>query len=114
MRSDTQVTARNTLDKLQRLAYMCITRVRRTCPTAALEVILDLTFLHIAMAHAAMYRLTRAGTKGNQTPWKSRTELSQLLNLPNGEVVKKYSFKKNFPTKLSNKKEWKGESYIYF
>ncbi|GJQ79798.1 hypothetical protein Trydic_g23265 [Trypoxylus dichotomus] len=38
----TQVTTRNTPDKLQRLARIRITRAMRTCPIAALEVILDL------------------------------------------------------------------------
>ncbi|GJQ78554.1 hypothetical protein Trydic_g11665 [Trypoxylus dichotomus] len=64
-----QVTTRNVLDKLRRLACVCMTGAMRTCPAAVLEVILDLTPLHIVVegvAHAAMYRLTRAGTEGNE------------------------------------------------
>ncbi|GJQ81929.1 hypothetical protein Trydic_g20396 [Trypoxylus dichotomus] len=117
----TQVTTRNTLDKLQGLACVCITEAMRTCPTAALEVILDLTPLHIvveAMAYAAMHKLTRAGAEGNeiafQRAWSSRAEHSPLLSLPSNEKLKKYSFKKNFLTKLSNKKECNGESSTYF
>ncbi|GJQ77825.1 hypothetical protein Trydic_g16082 [Trypoxylus dichotomus] len=63
-----QVTTRNTLDKSQRLACVCITGAMRTCPAEALEIILDLIPLHIVVegvAHAAMYRLTRVGTEGN-------------------------------------------------
>ncbi|GJQ74761.1 hypothetical protein Trydic_g21607 [Trypoxylus dichotomus] len=50
--------------------YVCITGAMRTCPTAVLEVILDITPLHIVMvavAHVAMYKLTRAGTGGDET-----------------------------------------------
>ncbi|GJQ75073.1 hypothetical protein Trydic_g9686 [Trypoxylus dichotomus] len=92
----------------------------KRCPTAALEIILHLTPLHIVVkgvVHAAMYRLTSAGTEGNETAcqraWSSREEPSPFLNLPNEEMGKKYSFKKNFLTKLSNKKNVKrmeGES----
>ncbi|GJQ83496.1 hypothetical protein Trydic_g19288 [Trypoxylus dichotomus] len=42
----TEVTTRKTLDKLQWLICACITGAMRTFPTAALEVILDLTTLH--------------------------------------------------------------------
>ncbi|GJQ84778.1 hypothetical protein Trydic_g21178 [Trypoxylus dichotomus] len=65
-----------------------------------------------------MYRLTRAETEGDETlyqrGWSSQTELSPLLSLPNDEMVRKYSFEKNSSTKLSNKKEWKGELPTYF
>ncbi|GJQ84017.1 hypothetical protein Trydic_g10483 [Trypoxylus dichotomus] len=44
----------------------------------------------------------------------SRAELSPLLSLPNDEIIRKDSFAKNFLTKLSNEKEWKGESSTYF
>ncbi|GJQ80820.1 hypothetical protein Trydic_g9407 [Trypoxylus dichotomus] len=77
-----QVTTRNTLDNLQRLACVCITGAMRTCQTAALEVVLDLTPLHIVVegvAYAEIYRLTRAGTEGNeiarQRAWSSQVEL---------------------------------------
>ncbi|GJQ80110.1 hypothetical protein Trydic_g12302 [Trypoxylus dichotomus] len=66
----TQVPTRNTLNKLQRLAYVCITGAMRTWPIAALEVILDVIPLHIVMegvAHAAMYRLIWVRTERNET-----------------------------------------------
>ncbi|GJQ84766.1 hypothetical protein Trydic_g21166 [Trypoxylus dichotomus] len=58
-------------------------------------------------------RLTRAGTRGNETlcqrTWSSRAGLFPLLSLPNHEMVRKYSFEKNFLKKPSNKKKWKGD-----
>ncbi|GJQ79987.1 hypothetical protein Trydic_g9462 [Trypoxylus dichotomus] len=117
----TQVTTRNTLDKLQRLACVYITGAIQTCPAVALEVILDLTPLHVVvegLGHAEMYRLTSAATGGDKTlsqrAWSSRVKLYPLLSLPNDEMVRKYCFEKNFLRKLSNKKEWNEESSIYF
>ncbi|GJQ79824.1 hypothetical protein Trydic_g17309 [Trypoxylus dichotomus] len=57
-----QVPTRNTLDKLHRLACVCISEAIRTCPTAVLKVILDLTPVHIVVegvAHAVRCRLGR-------------------------------------------------------
>ncbi|GJQ86650.1 hypothetical protein Trydic_g15752 [Trypoxylus dichotomus] len=65
----TQVTTRNTFDKLQRLACVCITGAMRTCLTKALKVILDLTPLHIVVevvVYAEIYRVTRVGAEGNE------------------------------------------------
>ncbi|GJQ78870.1 hypothetical protein Trydic_g41 [Trypoxylus dichotomus] len=76
--------------------------------------------LHIVMeevAHAAMYRLTRPGTVGNeipcQRPWSSLPELSPILSPPHDEMARE-ALKKNFLTQLSNNKEWEGESSTYF
>ncbi|GJQ80034.1 hypothetical protein Trydic_g5013 [Trypoxylus dichotomus] len=49
----TQAMTRNTIDKLQRIACVCITGAMRTCPTAAMEVILDLTPQHIVVEGVA-------------------------------------------------------------
>ena len=41
------------LSKLQRLACVCATLAMRTCPTAALEVMLELTPLHLVVKQTA-------------------------------------------------------------
>lgn len=56
-------TAKKSLSKLQRLACVCITGAMRTCPTAAIEIILGLTPLHLVIeriAKEALIRLEKA------------------------------------------------------
>lgn len=72
-----QVTIGNTLNKLQQLACVYITDTMRTCPTAALKIIL----------HRPHDPTHRSGVAGND--W----------------MVGRYSFEKNFLTKLTNKGE---------
>ena len=60
-------TTRKILEKVQRLACLCITGAMRSAPTAALEVILDLTPLHIVVrktAYGAHLRLAKVGLRG--------------------------------------------------
>ncbi|GJQ78515.1 hypothetical protein Trydic_g11629 [Trypoxylus dichotomus] len=90
----TQVTTRNTLDKLQH------ENIPNRGPGGHLR---PHTLIYISVervAHAAMYRLTRAGTEGNKTPcqrtWSSRAKFSLLLSLPNDEMCPRfYIIKKN-------------------
>lgn len=95
---------KNTLDKLQRLACVCIVGVVRTCSTAALEDTLYLKPVHIVakgVVYRALYWLIRAGTGGAGIPWQrtrsSLTGFSVLSSLPQIEMVRKYSFQKNYP-----------------
>lgn len=49
-----QFTPRNTIHKVQSLACTCLTEAMRTCPTAALEVLSDLTHLHLVIERVAV------------------------------------------------------------
>ncbi|XP_036319943.1 uncharacterized protein LOC118734325 [Rhagoletis pomonella] len=57
-------TVRQTLSKIQRLACVCITGAMRTCPTAALEVILELEPLHLSIEQAAKRTLLNFAREG--------------------------------------------------
>jgi len=62
-----QDTATQTISKVQRLACLCITGAMRTCPRAELEVMLDLTPLHLTLqraAEAALFRVAKNGVGG--------------------------------------------------
>lgn len=108
------------LEKVQRLACICITGAMRTCPTAALEVILDLTPLHIVVEQAAqgtIMRIVKEGIGKNKCigirEHNSLSRALPFLETPRDEMIKKYNFVKNFAIRLSSKKEWTTESNIY-
>jgi len=59
-------TTSKTIEKVQRLACLCITGPMKSTPTAAQEIILDLTPLHIMVTRTAWrahLRLDKAGFK---------------------------------------------------
>jgi len=81
------VTTRKTLEKVQRLACLCITGSMRSTPTAALEVILDLTPLHIMVRRTAWgshLRLDKAGfgRRAHSTRDSLSTDSAHLADLP--------------------------------
>jgi len=65
-------TTRKTLEKMQRLECLCITEALRSTPTATLEVILDLTPLHIMMRRTAWEHISW----GNYQEVQFRTTIS--------------------------------------
>ncbi|XP_044764501.1 cytochrome P450 4C1-like [Coccinella septempunctata] len=91
-----KVSTRRMLDRVQRLACVCITGAMRTCPTRALEIITDLTPLHLVIdrvAHEAILRLSKEGT-GNeriksQRVWSSLNDYISSANLPSDLMIKK-------------------------
>src|SRR5699024_10032472 len=108
-----QSNTRKTLNVIQRLACTCITGAMRTCPAAALEVITDLTPLHLVTeraANEATLRVTRerSGSQRmrNQRECSSLTKHIPHLDLPSDETVRRSNFERNFTTKLSHKKSW--------
>ncbi|XP_055844735.1 uncharacterized protein LOC129911088 [Episyrphus balteatus] len=109
-------------DKVQRLACVCITGAMRTCPTAAMEVILDLTPLHLIIesaAKGAIMRFAKEGTGagkciGNrEREFLSRSSEENFLDFPRDAMVTNYNFVKNYNIHLSSKKDWVGESINY-
>ena len=112
-----QRTARQNLCKVQRLACICITGAMRTCPTAAMEVILDLTPLHIVVGSYANATMIRMVIDGNSTgrifrsgAWNTLKKKIPLLQLPVDDIPRIYNFEKHLTVVLSNKKDWKKET----
>ncbi|MCP4831423.1 MAG: hypothetical protein GY886_04310 [Gammaproteobacteria bacterium] len=108
--------AQSQVGRLQRLACLCITGALRTTPTAAMEVLLGLTPIHIWLekeAMAACHRLLVAGT------WKCKgTELGHLriLNVMRAKVPltrmrgdarpSKFVFNHKFQVVYPGRDEW--------
>jgi len=110
-----QGTARQTLSKIQRLACLCITGAIRPCPTAAMQVMLDLTPLHLTV-QGALFRMDKNGVGGgllvSRRVWISLSKSIPYLMYPKDETIKKFNFGSTFFTKLSNKRECLGEHTI--
>jgi len=58
-------TTKVKLHKLQRMACVCKTGAMRTCPTAALEVLIEVTPLHIVIKMKRKATLIRSEGAGN-------------------------------------------------
>lgn len=106
---------RKSLEKIQRMACVTITGAMRSCPTAALEVILNLTPLHLVverLAKETLLRMEKTGMEIRSTHGGVSLPpgIEELLNLPRDSTIRKFNFEKNFSTGLRNKKEWNGES----
>jgi len=78
----------------------------QSCPTAALEVILHLPPLHIAVdkeGQKALLRMDREVRGNRRAPRGLTPENSHLLNLPRDHIKRELNFKRNFATKLGYK-----------
>lgn len=106
-------TRRNILTKVQRLACVSITGARRSCPTAAMEVILDLPPLHIAVvtsARLAILRIasssvTRSG-RAKERDSSSLATCAYALELPRDRVPPVFCPERRFEVVLSNKRDF--------
>lgn len=90
---------------------MCITGAMKTCPTTALEVILDLTPLYIVVervSNKTLYQPIICQKVGS-----SLVGQSSLFSVLKDEAVKRYTFEKSFLTKLSNQRERMGRRTIH-
>ncbi|XP_036344628.1 uncharacterized protein LOC118753862 [Rhagoletis pomonella] len=106
-------TVRASLSKVQRRACTCITGAMRTCLTAALEVILDLTPLYIVIeqiAKKALLNFMKEGTGRGKVissrlgyEIRSKIPISQL-NRDDMSTTK--IFEKKFRIELGNKATW--------
>nr|AMS38365.1 hypothetical protein [Bactrocera tryoni] len=101
------------LSKLQRLACVCMTGAMRTCPTAALEVLLELTPLHLVIGQVAKHTLlqiTAEGCgKGKVISSQRMEKISgniPLALLPRDSTTKTVNFTKKFKVTLGSKDEW--------
>jgi len=94
-------TTKKTLEMVQRFACLCITGAMRSTLTAALEVILNHTPLHIMVrrtAWEAHLRLDKAGFKRRAHSARDSlpTGSAHLADLPTDEMIRKFSFEKQF------------------
>jgi len=97
--------------KLQRMVCICMTEAIRPCPTAALEVLMEVTPLPIVIEmkrKATLIRIEGAGNDCNLTS-KDAESLKRnipLLMQPRDAMPVEHSFAQNFSTHLNNKNSW--------
>ena len=113
-----QNSARKILDKIQRMACIAITGALRTYPTMAIEMILDIPPLPLAIEGAAKRTKTRRARTGlgeivGWREWTSLTKQIPLLELPRDEMQREYSFQKNFVIEIGSKEEWQNRSLTF-
>lgn len=107
------------LSTIQRTACLAITGAGRSCPTAAVQVILDLTPLHIFIKNEAAKWAIRIKISQNLKPGDLKGHLSILseCNVPIDEftdsMIKKYQFEKNFKIKIGSRDEWAREQVAF-
>ena len=110
-----QKTAQKTLQSVQRLACLSMTGAMRTCPTAALEVLLNLPPLHIHVkkeAISAALRISNMGKKLNQGDMTGHRKI--LMEFPEYELVStlldvmptKYIFKRPYRVVIPDRSLW--------
>ncbi|XP_011175784.1 uncharacterized protein LOC105207840 [Solenopsis invicta] len=108
-----QRAAQLQLQKIQRLAYLSVTEAMRTCPTAALEAILDLLPLHLQVRKVAA---SSAICLSHVTPMPtSRTGhmrilitdgLCDIAQLPMDAMKTKFNFVRNYKTVYTDRETW--------
>ena len=111
-------TNKKILSRVQRLACVSITGAMKSCPTAAMEIIVDLPPLHFAVMTAAKLATVRIINS-----WNSRSEYtirrdnktlsrcSYLLEFPTDRTSPKFTFERDFET-IINSKDDSGETTL--
>ncbi|XP_049304030.1 uncharacterized protein LOC125776332 [Bactrocera dorsalis] len=101
------------LSRLQRLACVCMTGAMRTCPTAALEVLLELTPLHIVIGQVAKHSLLQITAEGCGKGKIISTQRMEVISggnpialLPKDGITKTVNFTRKFKVTLGSKNEW--------
>lgn len=114
------ITARKELEKIQRLACVCITGSMRSCPTAAMEVLLELTPLHIVVENVAQKTLVRLcdnksvnRVKMDPCDFATLSKRYPLINAPKDHIDALIRPTCKFKTQISSKSEWINESIQY-
>ncbi len=101
------------LSKLQRLACVCATGAMRTCPTAALEVMLELTPLHLVINQTAKHTMLLMTAEGygkgkliSSQQMRALEDNTPLALLPRDGITKRVNFTKKFKVTLGSKANW--------
>jgi len=107
------ITVQKQLQKLQRMACVCITGAMRTCPTVAIEVLMELTPLHKFIElqrKATLLRMAMEGVGNNCILSQRDADMLSgelpLLVQPRDEMAAEYKFERNFQVNLSSKRDW--------
>ncbi|XP_074027682.1 uncharacterized protein [Leptinotarsa decemlineata] len=112
-----QAGAIRRLSGIQRQACLAATGAMRTTPTASLEVLLNLTPLHLYIqgeARSVISRLTRGQMPISMLHGKRYNELNKelendpIMGMPSDDMLPQYSFGKNFKTIITGRGAWKG------
>jgi Reverse transcriptase (RNA-dependent DNA polymerase). len=115
-----QTTAKEKLNRIQRLACLGITGAMASTPTAALEVMLNLPPLHIVVereARLAAYRLRNNNDwrGGSHSRIKDTSMSEPILGMVSDKMVPKFHFHKPFETRIEDQSSgrkglipWKG------
>ena len=100
--------AKSSLAKIQRLACLCITGAMKSCPTAAMEVILDLTPLHLVIEQIRTNTLVRLNRTSRQANCHNllTPQLGSYMEMPNDGITKKLIFERNFSTVITGREDW--------
>ncbi|XP_063379410.1 uncharacterized protein LOC134666190 [Cydia fagiglandana] len=94
---------------------MAITGAFRTTPTAAMEVLLDLSPLHLVIqseARKSLHRLTLTGLWSDSKPKTKHTNMEcdnfmeRITNMGCDKMQPKFVFHKNFNVKIPTRAEW--------
>lgn len=108
-------TCRNSLSKIQRIACMAITGAFRTTPTAAIEVLLDLPPLHIAIqteARKSLNRMKMNGLWNDSAPRTKHTKMEQNKHIEGitamscDKMQPRYIFRRHFKVYVPSRAEW--------
>jgi ribonuclease HI len=109
-----QRKTKETLSKVQRLAMSCITGCRRTTPTVALEILLDLPPLHTFIIKEAAKTSYRLYEEINPKPGNYKGHLKiyeKFQNLVDRKLISdsiplKYDFEHKFDVIFPERKDW--------
>ncbi|XP_069964799.1 uncharacterized protein [Bactrocera oleae] len=109
----TQTSIGLQLSKLQRLACVCVTGAMRTCPTVALEVMLELPPLHLVINQTAKHTMLLMTAEGygkgkliSSQQMRALEYNTPLALLPRDGVTKRVNFTKKFKVTLGSKADW--------
>lgn len=98
------------LGKIQRLACLTATGAIRSCPTVALEALLDLPPLHIHIKAEAKIAVARLKACQNflklnpeQTNWVNE---DHVLSMPSDHLARELCFKIPFSTEIWSREDW--------
>lgn len=110
-----QSTVKEKLSSLQRLACLCITGAFSSTPTAALQVLLNLTPLDIFIemeARKSWYRLSinclarRGPSFSGHVGALQAASIEPLLNMRSDLMVGEYSFVKPYTISIDSRQQW--------
>lgn len=90
-------------------ACVCITGTMRTCPTRVLEIITNITPIHLVIGRVDYYLLLQVMRESGVKVWSSLNN-----NISSANLIKKVSVEQNLSTIPCRRKKWKWEYTDYY